>query len=196
MIEEMYKEEIGNLEMDSDSSSGNAVNTMKGNAKRSSEGRDEDNLQKTASTAASVRCNSEPRTNHDANMEIEGPGEGGANFSGAAREIQANCCVQSSMGNARFASEAGNEYRMVELGRFEHGTGVSLTLGLQHFEGGTIPFSSTVHHGFVPVGGDDFYGGTSSPMVTEATEFEVISNPGNQHSRLGPGQQPMQEFVA
>ncbi|PKI59474.1 BEL1-like homeodomain protein 6 [Punica granatum] len=200
MVEEMYKEETGDLEMDSNSSSENAAKAMRGDAFRSSEERGEDNLQKTASTAATERGNgekfSDPKSDQIPDIEMVGPSGGAANFQGGSREIEADYYVQSTLGNTRFVSEAANEYQMSELGRFGHGTRVSLTLGLRHFEGGTVPFSETMHHGFVPMRGDEFYGATGSSMGTEATEFEVISNPGNQHHRLGPGQQLLHDFVA
>lgn len=195
----MYKEETGDPEMDSNSSSENIVKAKKANTIRASEARGEDNLRPAVSAAASERCNGEKfsdlKPNHIPSADMVVP-SGGANLSSVTREVEVDYYIQSTLDNTKFVSGASDEYQISELGRFGHGTGVSLTLGLQHFEGGTIPFSGTVHHGFVPVRGDAFYAATGSSIGTEATEFEVISNPGNQHHRLGPGQQLLHDFVA
>ncbi|KAK4793119.1 hypothetical protein SAY86_023554 [Trapa natans] len=133
-----YVQRGGDIQMDSNSSPGNAVKILKGNSVRSSADKDEDNLQKTASAAAGGRCNSEPKTDHKTKLEMEAPSK-----------VQASFYVQSNTEDAIFVPQAGNGHPMRELGRFEHGTEVSLSLGLPYFDGGVIPFSKTMHHGFV-----------------------------------------------
>lgn len=196
MVEEMYKEEIGDVEMDLNSSSENAVKAVKGDGIRPSEERGEDNSQRAAPSERRKEESFDPRPDHIPNSEtVVGP-SGAASHPSGAGDIEADYYAQSAPENTRFVSGAGDEYRMVELGRFGHGTGVSLTLGLQHFQGGTIPFSSTMHHGFVPVRRDDFYGASGSSIGTEASEIDAISNPGDQYRRLGPEQQLLHDYVA
>ncbi|KAK4804780.1 hypothetical protein SAY86_004597 [Trapa natans] len=195
MVEEMYKEEIGDPEMDSNSSSENMGKVKKGDT----DARGEDSLQKATSTTASERCDTENFSDlkpiHIPSTELVGS-SGGANFLGGTGEAEAEYYVQSTLDNASFlAVGTNNEYQMPELGRLGQGTGVSLTLGLQHFEGGTIPFAGTMHQGFVPMRGDGFYAATGSSVRAEAAGLEAISNPGNRRHRLGPGQQLWHDFV-
>ncbi|KAK4794044.1 hypothetical protein SAY86_012038 [Trapa natans] len=202
MVEEMYKEEIGDPEMDSNSSSENTAKAKKVDTMGVSEERGEDSLQKATSPAASERCNPEKfcdlKPIHIPSTEMAGSSRG-AHFLNGTREVEADYYIQSTLDNARYVARASNQYhQMPELGRFGHGTGISLTLGLQHFEGGTIPFSGPMHQGFVQMRGDEFYAAAagSTTIGTEAAGLEVISNPGNQHHRLGPGQQQLlHDFV-
>ncbi|KAK4745008.1 hypothetical protein SAY87_011320 [Trapa incisa] len=202
MVEEMYKEEIGDPEMDSNSSSENTAKAKKVDTMGVSEERGEDSLQKATSPAASERCNPEKfcdlKPIHIPSTEMAGSSRG-AHFLNGTREVEADYYIQSTLDNARYVARASNQYhQMPELGRFGHGTGISLTLGLQHFEGGAIPFSGPMHQGFVQMRGDEFYAAAagSTTIGTEAAGLEVISNPGNQHHRLGPGQQQLlHDFV-
>ncbi|KAK4747777.1 hypothetical protein SAY87_014363 [Trapa incisa] len=136
MVEDMYKEEFGHMEMDSHSSSENAVNLIKGYSIRSHE-----------------EAGHYPR------------------------------CVLG----------VRDDYGMAGLGRFGHGTRVSLSLGLQNFKGSSVPFSGPMHHGFVPTRGDDdvFHGVVlASSTESELAEIDAIRNPnpGDQYHRLGYGQ--------
>ena len=74
MVEEMYKEEIGDMEMDSNSTSENAVKATKGD-NRTSEERGED-LQQSASSTATERCSTgqlmDSKSNHVPDVEMAG----------------------------------------------------------------------------------------------------------------------------
>ncbi|XP_034688267.1 uncharacterized protein LOC117916402 [Vitis riparia] len=70
--------------------------------------------------------------------------------------------VQSYGGSDRLMAAPAAEHHMSELGRFGSGTGVSLPLGLQHCEGGSLSISGEGHHGFAGMGEDDTYDPPSS----------------------------------
>ncbi|XP_062076842.1 BEL1-like homeodomain protein 6 [Humulus lupulus] len=211
MVEEMYKEEIGDAEMDSNSSSENAAAKATKGDIMTSEDRGED-LQQSASSTGTERCSTghfmDSKTDHIPDVEMAGS-VGSATFhhSLTRREVDAegeyglmkqrreeqrpgmdDCSsvfphgiVQSDGGSERFMAAAA-AYHMSELGRFGSGTGVSLTLGLQHCDGGSIPMNGGTHHGFVAMRGDDLYNPAASSMGAEAADFECI-NSGNQQPR-------------
>ena len=70
--------------------------------------------------------------------------------------------VQSYGGSDRLIAAPAAGHHMSELGRFGSGTGVSLPLGLQHCEGGSLSISGGGHHGFAGMGEDDTYNPPSS----------------------------------
>lgn len=210
MVEEMYKEEIGDPEMDSNSSSENAIKASNRGDIGSSEDRGDDIMQKSSS---SVEKLTDPKSNHVPDMDMVGS-TGAASFLAVTRDVEPEYNVKlrgdqrpgmndaclfadnNNNNNTRFMSDAETAFHMSELGRFGNGTGVSLTLGLQHFEGGALPFSGSMHHEFVAIRGDEFYGTMGGSSVgSEAGEFDV-NNSSTQHHRLGPGQQLLHDFVA
>ncbi|KAM5548741.1 hypothetical protein ABKV19_000248 [Rosa sericea] len=162
MVEEMYKEEAGDAEMDSNSSSENAPQTKKGE-KRTLEDGGED-MQPSASSTGTDRCSTgqfmDSKPDH---YDVEMAGStGSASFqNGTRREAEAEFglvkhrqgerpgmdessfftdgMVQSDRSSERFMAA----YHMPELGRFGSGSGVSLTLGLQHCDGASSVGSET-----------------------------------------------------
>ena len=141
MVEEMYKEETGDAEMDSNSSSENAVKATKGDNK-TSEDRGGD-LQQTASSTATERCSTGQLmdTKPDHVPDVEMPGSTGLlSFQNGTRRVAENEYVLvkrreeqrpsvddcSLFPDGMVLSDAASErfmaataaYHMSELGRF------------------------------------------------------------------------------
>ncbi|XP_061977549.1 BEL1-like homeodomain protein 6 [Populus nigra] len=218
MVEEMYKEELGDAEMDSNSSSENAAKARKGDM-GTSEDRGEE-FQQSASSTATERCSAgqlmDPKSDHVPDMEMAGSttrsnfqnGTRGEAFTEYGllklREDQrpsmddcglfSDAMAHSEGGGDRFIAAAAAAYQMSEVGRFGNGSGVSLTLGLQHCEGGNLPMSGTTHHGFVSMRGDDDIYNAASSVGAGATDFECL-NPGNRQHRFSSSH-VFHDFVA
>ncbi|KAL6963825.1 hypothetical protein U1Q18_034830 [Sarracenia purpurea var. burkii] len=201
MVEDMYKEEIGDAEMDSNSSSEAEPKATQCGIS-ASEGRREDLQQSATSTET------EHFSKHD-NIhipEIEMVGTTGTTFQNGTRggteteygEVRSigeqrkgadddslflDTIVQPDGGSGGFMTTAA-AYHISELGRFGNGSGVSLTLGLQHCEGGDLPMPTTTHHGFLAIRGSDVYNTASSSSEPQAADFDCM-NPGNQQHRFG-----------
>ncbi|KAL5563077.1 hypothetical protein UlMin_032824 [Ulmus minor] len=182
MVEEMYKEETGDAEMDSNSSSENAARATKGD-NLTSEDQGED-FQRSVSSTGTERCSTgqfmDSKSDHVPDVEMSGSiglstfhnmtrREAEAEYGGLMKQreeqrpVMDDCglfpdaMVQSDGTNDRFMAAAAAAYHMSELGRFGSGSGVSLTLGLQHCDGGSLPMSSGAHHSFVAMRGDNIY---------------------------------------
>ncbi|KAK6916609.1 POX domain [Dillenia turbinata] len=219
MVEEMYKEEFGEAELDSNSSSENAPRMIKPDL-RASEDRGED-MQQSGNLTATKGCSvvkfhiSKSEHIPDADMTGPGPTTGTGFRNGNCEETETefgivklrgdlrpnlgDCSlipeafVRSDGGSERFMAAAA-AYDMSELGRFGSGSGVSLTLGLQRCEDGTLPMSGVTHHNFVMTRGDDIYNAAASSVVPETAEFDCI-DPGNRQHRLGSSHL-LHDFVA
>lgn len=215
MVEEMYKEETGDAEMDSNSSSDTAKPKI-GDVKSSTEDRVEEVQQ---SSTATQRCSSgqlmDSTFDRTPDVEMAGHPVGFNYLNGRHGDVEAeyghiklngeqapsvddcglfqNSMVQSGSSNDRFMAAAA-AYQMAELGRFGGGSGVSLTLGLQHCEGGALPVSAGTHGGFLAMRGDELYNQAASSIGPETTEFESI-NIGNQQQRFG-STHLLHDFVA
>ncbi|XAR59585.1 hypothetical protein NMG60_11015471 [Bertholletia excelsa] len=167
MVEDMYKEEFGNMEMDSNSSSETTPRTTKSNSNMPEEGGEEGLQQPAASTAPElggadqflsskhnhVRDTTETTTNATfwsgdlRGMETEKSGiERGGLYRDTIMESDGSC--------GRFMTADAAAYHVSEFSRPESGSGVSLTLGLQHCEAGGVPISVDAHHSFVSMRGD------------------------------------------
>lgn len=213
MVEDMYKEEVAEAEMDSNSSSEN-VAKAKGDA-MTSEDKEED-FQQSGSSTATERCSAGQLTvskpDHISDVEMAG-----ASFqSRTQREAETeyglmklreeqrpgvdDCnlfpggMVHTDGGNDRFMAAAAAAYHMSEMGRFGGGSGVSLTLGLQHCEGGSLPMSGGTHHSFVAMRGDDMYNAAGSSVGTDTANYECINN-GNRQTRFSSSHL-LHDFVA
>ena len=181
MIEEMYKEELADADMDSNSSSSENASkvTTKGGFKNSNERVDD--LRHDQGLMANKTCNegSEGKPEYEMAKQTE---EQRPNF---------NDCglfpVDTGGGSDRLMAVAGATSQMSEFGRNETGRrGVSLTLGLQHCEGGgNFMPSSETHHGFLAMRGEqDFYNAAAaSSMRAETAELECMGA-GNQQQRF------------
>ena len=182
MVEEMYKEETGDAELESNSSSEAEPKATKGDIS-ASEDRGQDLQQNATSAATDVEMVGSTINNTFGGTETE---YGLVQSNGEQRpgaedgSFYPDTIVQSDRGSGRFMT-TGASYHISELGSFGNGSGVSLTLGLKHFEGSNLPISVENHHSFVTVRGDDVYN-TASSVGLQAADF------GNSH--------PFHDFVA
>ncbi|KAL7002668.1 hypothetical protein U1Q18_003825 [Sarracenia purpurea var. burkii] len=200
MVEDIYKEEIGDADMDSHSSSEVAPKATKSDM-RASEDRGED-LQQSATSKATEQCYSIDATFRSV---IQSGGESeceAAKPSGEQRiSVEDGCLfpfttVESSGGIGRFpATAAAYQHHFSELGRFGNGSRVSLTLGLQHCEGGGIPVSVETHHGSIATRGDDSLYNTPS-VGPETADFDCMDSENRQQHRFGSSRMLLHDFVA
>ncbi|GAV72114.1 Homeobox_KN domain-containing protein/POX domain-containing protein [Cephalotus follicularis] len=215
MVEDMYKEEFAGAEMDSNSSSDNAAKANRDDMK-TSEDRGED-LQQSGSSTATERCSAsqlmDSESDHVPDVEMAGSTAGTSFLNGKGREAETeygllklreeqrpsmedcsslypDAMVHSDGGNDRFMAAAA-AYHMSELGRFGSGSGVSLTLGLQHCEGGNLHGND---HSFVAIRGDDIYNASTASVGAETADYECV-NPGNQQHRFSSSHL-LHDFVA
>ncbi|MQL90517.1 hypothetical protein Taro_023110, partial [Colocasia esculenta] len=186
MIEEMYKEEFGDIEMDSNSSE----NAAKGkDESRSSEDRgDLPSLKSASERCQSSQMNSSSKSVLINNMEMDSvttafqnevnAGEtnymnlklGGQQHPAEGCSLLQDAIVQSD-GSSRYMA-----YQMTELGRYANG-GVSLTLGLQHCDGG-LPVPD-VPQSLVAVRGSDVY--NPATLGTETADYDCLNLVDRQH---------------
>ncbi|KAL4302432.1 hypothetical protein GQ457_10G021650 [Hibiscus cannabinus] len=216
MVEEMYKEEFADAEMDSNSSSDNAVKATKGDTMTSKD-RGED-LQQSGSSSAIERCGNgqlmDSKSDNVHNVDISGstPSAGFLNVSCGEAETEyvlqklqeeqrltmgdsniPNTSVHLDGGSHQFLPTAA--YNVSELGRFGSGSGVSLTLGLQRYEDGSISMSGGSHHqNFIAMRGDEMYNPITTSVGAETADFECI-NPGNRQQGYSSSQL-LHDFVA
>lgn len=167
MVEEMYKEEAGEAEMECYSSSDVAPNAK--DDSKTSEARGVD-LQNTATSSAIEKSitgqfsESRPCPVPDVDMvgsctqssfQMLNHGEIEMNPSRVSIDecnVYANTMAQPN-GSDKFL----DAYHVPEFGRFGNGNGVSLTLGLQHREDGSMPVSVGAHPNFVSMRQEEVY---------------------------------------
>lgn len=198
MVEEMYKEETGDAELDSNSSSEPAPRRTTKNG--ASEDRGGEDLQQSSSSAAaqmgSNTTGKTPSTKSDAEMTIIP--SGGPNFqNGPLKETETGYGESTlfedgivhpdGSSSDRFIATAA-AYHMAELGRFGgagsgNGGGVSLTLGLQQCEGG-VQFGLR----------GDIYDEGPMEMGPEQGDFDCL-DPGSRQHRFGSSHM-LHDFVA
>ncbi|TYH85514.1 hypothetical protein ES332_D02G272100v1 [Gossypium tomentosum] len=219
MVEEMYKEEFADLEMDSHSSSENAVKARKGNT-RTSEDIGEDQ-QQSGSSSATERCSAgqlvDSKSNHVPDVDIAGTITTTVFQNVTHREAETEYGLlrlsevqRPNVDNSnlfldgithsdgvgdRFMKATTTSYHVSELGRFGNASGVSLTLGLQHCEDGSIPMSGVGHQNFVAMTRDnDIYNPAASSIGPETTDSEYVT-PGNRQHRFNSSHL-LHDFVA
>ncbi|KAL6894485.1 hypothetical protein ACP4OV_008583 [Aristida adscensionis] len=197
MIEDMYKEEIGEVEMDSNSSSDNAP---RGKDKvTSSEDKD-------LKSSMSQSCQSSQLGESKANIGMVSLG-GPSSFHNEANPDDSfmnlmlkeqrpgetdggllhDAVAHHSDESARFMA-----YHLAELGRYGN-SNVSLTLGLQHAENNmSVP---NTQPGFPGVRDEDIYSATAPIGVTATSSDYESSNQIDQRQRFEPSPL-MHDFVA
>ena len=200
MIEDMYKEEIGDIEQDSNSSSDNAPRS-KGKMASSE---DKEDLK-----------SSTPRVCESSQMSESRDSIGTMNVGGAAVGFQNEANPDDSFMNLMLKDQRSNEgdggllvhnavahhqdenarfmaYHFAELGRYGNGN-VSLTLGLQH--SGSSLSVHNAQQSFAGVGDDDIYNATA-PLGVSVTSSDYESmNQMDQRQRFE--QSPLlHDFVA
>ncbi|CAK9142051.1 unnamed protein product [Ilex paraguariensis] len=203
MVEEMYKEETGDAEMDSNSSSEIAPRATKGDVKASEDGGED--LQQSATSAATEHCSNgqffQSKSDHVRDVEMV------ANFDSSFQNMSCGGTeMEYGVGKPRgekrptvddynlFPRNMVPAYQISELGRFGNGNGVSLTLGLQHCEGGSVPMSIETRHSFVTMRGEGIYEAAASPVEPDSTDFDCLDS-GNRQPRFGPPHL-LHDFVA
>lgn len=208
MVEEMYKEEAGDTEMDSNSSSDVVTKATNRDLKIG------EDVQNSATSTATMKCStgqfSASNTSHVPDVEMVGPStesvfnilncrENETHFkAGISREDQRPNVNEYNIfpgtmvqPNEKFMAT----YSISELERFENRSGVSLTLGLQHCEdGSSIPMSVGTHHNFASMRGDDVYDPSATQVGTETVEFDCMDS-GNREHRFGSSHL-LHDFVA
>jgi hypothetical protein len=202
MIEDMYKEEIGDIEQDSNSSSDNAPRSKGKMASsedkedlKSSTPRVCDSSQLSESRAsigtmniggAPVGFHNEPNPD-DSFMNLMLKDQRSNEADGGL--LLHNAVAHHQDENARFMA-----YHLAELGRYGNGN-VSLTLGLQHSSSSlSVP---NAHHqqSFPGVGDDDIYNATAPLGVSIASSDYDSMNQMDQRQRFE--QSPLlHDFVA
>ncbi|EYU37829.1 hypothetical protein ABFS82_02G020200 [Erythranthe guttata] len=160
MVEEMYKEETGDAEIDSNSSS-ETISRTAVKLKPSNKNRGEDFLLQGA-TISTDQITDIEMMGSDSNsiFQTEPPqmdyGIGKRQTTESTR--YQDSVVESSCGSERFITSA---YHISDMERFGSVSEVSLTLGLQQCEGG-----------FIPLRESDAYNASASAMGTENAEFD------------------------
>ncbi|XP_077240050.1 BEL1-like homeodomain protein 7 [Tasmannia lanceolata] len=170
MVEEMYKEEIGDADMDSNSSSDNVPKTR-------------EEIGPSDRERSHTSQFSDTKSDHISDVEMngtnsEGPNYGNLNLMNQRPNLDdcsllQDAMVQPSLNGGLMA------YQMSELGRFGSGE-VSLTLGLQHCEG-SLPVSGS-QPSFVTVKGDEIYNGASVGDDTTDYDYMNLANPRHRFS--------------
>ncbi|XP_019165539.1 PREDICTED: BEL1-like homeodomain protein 6 [Ipomoea nil] len=191
MVEEIYKEEFGDAEFDSNSSSEIAPKATESDTKAFDE--KEKGFQPPATSPGDEpSCISgklfQPKSNRASNVEMVESNLGisfrdgdhvetDSQYETGDRGGAADTVLQSNGAHNRFMYPA-SAYHMPELERFGNGNGngngngVSLTLGLQQCEGS---------HNFVSTREDDVYIPSASSVEPEAGDFNYIDPENRQH---------------
>jgi hypothetical protein len=187
MVEEMYKEEAGEAEMDSSSSSPKSTNG--GTATKSSEGvtdklQQQQQQQQTA-TSSSIF-----------DVDMVGSGSGFQNMAhneGKHKGDQTSFYPENMVppsGTQRFMAATAYHVPEPPVGRFGQGSGVSLTLGLQHREDAMLPGSVRNDQGY------EVYGAPVESVGQEGEEFDCLeSGSTRQHNGFGSSHL-LHDFVA
>lgn len=162
MVEEMYKEEFGETEMDSNSSSENAP---KGRDEAGSSEDQGDLLQSPGSDSrpratGQGQFTDSLKPNLMPNMEIEGPAANDTYKRPAGEDCSLiHDAIAQPDSSGRFMAY----HQMAEMGRYSNNGGVSLTLGLQHCDEGGLA-APDGQQGFLAVRGEDIYS-TAAPSL-------------------------------
>lgn len=208
MIEEMYKQETCDADMDSSSSSENVSKVTKSDAKTSNDMADDSQHCQSPIVANTNHSGGEAKDlKYDQVLDAEiGASTGLPSLVSRAHEAETehrpekqtgeqrlnlddcgpfpdDTVVQSDGANERFVA-VGPTYQMSQVGRFKSGSGVSLTLGLQHCEGGDF-MPGDAHLSLVSMREDDIYGAGAAAASTAGVETaELDIGAGNQRQRF------------
>lgn len=185
MVEEMYKEETGDADMDSNSSS-ETNPALKPGAKA-----EELQHHGTGSTGQGMEPKSDEMNDvemmgSDVNSMFQSEYGGGKTREGRKQGHESSLfqdgVVDTSCGSERFMAAAAAGYHISELERFGNIGGVSLTLGLQQCEGGgRMGMHDASHNAFMPLRETDVYNTTASAMGNETADFECMDTGNRQH---------------
>ncbi|XP_027354608.1 BEL1-like homeodomain protein 7 isoform X2 [Abrus precatorius] len=207
MIEEMYKQENCDADMNSSSSSENASKVTKSDVKTSNDMGDDSQQSQSPIIADKNHSGGQPKDpRYDQVLDTEIMASTGLTsliYGGHETETEYrslklteeqkpnlddcglfsdDMAVLSDGANNRFVA-AGLTCQMSEFGRFKSGSGVSLTLGLQHCERGNFLPGET-HLGLVSMREDDIYNAAAASTIgADTAELECIGA-GNQQQRF------------
>lgn len=177
MIEEMYKEETGDTEMDSNSSSDNI--SLGKNDLRSFE--DKEDLQSPDADIGRTAT----RCYHKPNVDVA--------YLNCKLSDQRATQEDSGLLQHAFSHSDGSErfmaYQMADLGSYGNG-GVSLTLGLQHCN---VSIRSNSQHNFLSIQDENIY--STAPPGAEATDYDCV-NPLDPPQTFGSSLHNLHDFVA
>jgi hypothetical protein len=192
MIEDMYKEELGEAELDSNSSSDNAsrckVKVQSSDEKEdlksstSQPGESKPNISMMSLRGAPAGFHNEPNPDDSfMNLMLKDQRPGETNGS-----LLHDTVAHHSDDSTRFMA-----YHLAELGRYGNNS-VSLTLGLQHAENRlSVPNTQPA---FAGVGHEDIYNATALGVVPASSDYES-TNQIDQQQRFEPSSL-MHDFVA
>ncbi|PIA55897.1 hypothetical protein AQUCO_00700311v1 [Aquilegia coerulea] len=186
MIEDMYKEEIGDSEMEFNSSSDNTPIPASHNTVS------EDININSAQSKTNLTCDVKMSGNASGSC-FQGEGHDDINTHYAGMNLigepnSTNCSLSQNKlfqsdenADGRFMA-ASNAYQLAELEMFGSQGGISLTLGLQHFDGA---ISDTTHQNFVTMPGDDMYNAQTSSMEPNNGDTNCMDPDNHQQYRFG-----------
>ncbi|KAH7650600.1 Transcription factor MEIS1 and related HOX domain proteins protein [Dioscorea alata] len=177
MIEEMYKEETGDTEMDSNSSSDNL--SVGKNDLRSFEDKEDLHSPDADIGRTATRCYHKPNVDEAyANCKLSDH-----------RAIQEDSGLLQDAFSHSDVSERFMAYQMADLESYRNG-GVSLTLGLQHCN---TSIGSNSQHNFLPIQDENIY--TTAPQGAEAADYDCV-NPLDPPQTFGSSLRNLHDFVA
>ncbi|XP_010932911.2 BEL1-like homeodomain protein 7 [Elaeis guineensis] len=195
MIEEMYKEEIGDTEIDSNSSSENPPRQK--DEIQSSE--NQDDLQSPAGERCQTNQLNDSKSKAIHNMDMGGASasfqdktsSGDAYMNLKLNEQRPNGNDCSLLQDALTHSEGRYmAYQTAEFGQYGN-SGVSLTLGLQHCDG-SLPVSNGPQS-FLAMRGEDIYS-AAAPIGADTADYDYINMDDRRH-RFGSSHL-LHDFVA
>ncbi|XP_038987957.1 BEL1-like homeodomain protein 7 [Phoenix dactylifera] len=197
MIEEMYREEIGDAEIDSNSSSENPP--IHKDEIRSSE--NEEDLQSPPGERCQINQLNDSKSKAIHNMDT-----GGASASFRDKTSSDDAYMNLKLNEQRpngndcsllqdaFTHSEGSgrymAYQTAEFGQYGN-SDVSLTLGLQHCDG-SLPVSNGPQN-FLAMRGEDIYG-AAAPIGADTTDYDYMSMDDRRH-RFGSSHL-LHDFVA
>ncbi|KAL3614038.1 hypothetical protein CASFOL_042112 [Castilleja foliolosa] len=176
MVEEMYKEETGDADVDSNSSSDTIPRAEKANTN-----------DKTEVSQQAIMYTGQQQQLMDSKSDqmsvIEIMGSDNISIFQNVMRAETHRQGQNSLftdenpngGSERYISAAAAAYHFSELERFGNVNPVSLTLGLQQCEG-----DNSNNHSFNPMRDGVGYNDAASVMANEAAEFDCMDS-GNRH---------------
>jgi len=205
MIEDMYKEEIGEAELDSNSSSDNGQR----NKDKAPSSEEKENLKTSTSQVCQTSQLDESKANVGGMMSFSGGPAGGFH-----NEANPNDSFMSLMLKAQRAGETDGSgllhdavihhsdesarfmaYHLAEFGRYGNNN-ISLTLGLQHAES-SLSVPPNTQPGFPGVRDQDIYNATAPLNVAStSSEYDSASQIDQQQRQRFEPSPLMHDFVA
>lgn len=180
MIEEMYKEEIDSVDLHSSSSTDDGTSKVsKSDVKVSDDGCDD--FQQSQSSIADKNNHNVGQTKDLRYDNKQTDEQQRLSFDDCNNAFPDDTVVHTNEGNPGFVT-VPSACQMSELGRYQAGTGVSLTLGLQHCEVGDFMPGESRHHSFVVMREDGIY--NAAAIGAQTSELDYVAAGNHQHQRF------------